>query len=238
METLDIPGAESNWTMVNQLNCLIKTILLLQYPANVRYDFVVSLDRKANMRNLLIRSNYLATDPIKYVRDWMSITEGYSQAATLDESGYYYFQMGQSNFVLGDVDKAIEAYEKGMELVDNLDNVYVPEMIMSLAKAYTAKRRVDDALNFLEKYVKYYNTAKFQFEYAELLRKNNQVLKALAMYIKVTTMQDVETIGENLITCYGCIISIYESMGNKEMAELFHNQFLQCVAEKERIVNS
>ena len=32
METLDIPGAESNWTMVNQLNCLIKTILLLQYP--------------------------------------------------------------------------------------------------------------------------------------------------------------------------------------------------------------
>ena len=62
-------------------------------PANVRYDFVVSLDRKANMRNLLIRSNYLATDPIKYVRDWMSITEGYSQAATLDESGYYYFQI-------------------------------------------------------------------------------------------------------------------------------------------------
>lgn len=153
-------------------------------------------------------------------------------------NGYYFFQMGQSNFVLGDVDKAIEAYEKGMSLVDNLDNVYVPEMIMSLAKAYTAKRRVDDALNFIEKYVKYYNTAKFQFEYAELLRKNNQVLKALAMYIKVTTMQDVETIGENLITCYGCIISIYESMGNKQMAELFHNQFLQCVAEKERIVNS
>lgn len=153
-------------------------------------------------------------------------------------NGYYFFQMGQSNFVLGDVDKAIESYEKGMSLVDNLDNVYVPEMIMSLAKAYTAKKRFEDALNFIEKYVKYYNTAKFQFEYAELLRKNNQVLKALAMYIKVTTMQDVETIGENLITCYGCIISIYESMGNKQMAELFHNQFLQCVAEKERIVNS
>ena len=127
-------------------------------------------------------------------------------------NGYYYFQVGQSNFVLGDVDKAIEAYEKGMSLIDNLDNMYVPEMIMSLAKGYKAKQRYADALELVEKYAKHYNIAKFQFEYAELLRKNDKVLQALGMYIKVTTMQDVETIGENLITCYGCIISIYESM--------------------------
>ncbi|MDE7477115.1 MAG: glycosyltransferase, partial [Lachnospiraceae bacterium] len=108
-------------------------------------------------------------------------------------NAYYYFQMGQSYFVLKDVDKAIECYEKGMSLVDSLDNVYVPEMIMSLAKAYRAKERYADALELLEKYAKYYNTAKFQYEYAEMLRKNDQILKSLMIYIKVTTMQDVET---------------------------------------------
>ena len=53
------------------------------------------------------------------------------------EDGYNYFQMGQSQFVLGNIDAAIEAYEKGMSLIDSTENLFVPEMIMSLAKVLT-----------------------------------------------------------------------------------------------------
>ena len=51
-------------------------------------------------------------------------------------SGYHYFQMGQSYFVLGDMDSAISAYEKGLGMADSAEHVYVPELIMSLANTY------------------------------------------------------------------------------------------------------
>lgn len=162
----------------------------------------------------------------------------YKALETDPDNGYHYFQIGQSNFVIGDVDKAIEAYEKSMSLIESTENLYVPEMIMSLAKAYCIKGRQAEALDLVDRYAQYYNTAKFQYQYAELLRANDRILKALAIYIKVTTMQDIDTLGENLIACYAQIMHIYESMGNKEMANIFQKQFEQCIAEKERVVNS
>ncbi|MDE7322915.1 MAG: glycosyltransferase [Lachnospiraceae bacterium] len=154
------------------------------------------------------------------------------------DNGYLYFQIGQSNFVLGNMDAAIEAYETGMQLIDNPDKLYVAEMIMSLAKAYCRKGRFSDALVFLEQYSGIYNTAKFNFEYANILMENNQIIKALMIYIKVTTMKDSDTLGEHLMTCYGRIMDIYKGMGNHEMAEVFRGKYLKCAAERERVLNS
>ena len=58
------------------------------------------------------------------------------------------------------------------------------------------------------------------------------------LYVKVTTMKDLETLGENQLSCYAHIIDIYRGMGNMEMAELFDQKFQQCIAERERVVNS
>lgn len=153
-------------------------------------------------------------------------------------SGYHYFQMGQSYFVLDDLDNAIDAYEKGLSMAESTEHVYVPEMIMSLAKAYCRKDRFPDALELLEKYNSIYNSAKFTYEYANLLRENGRIVKALMLYVKVTTMKDLETLGENQLSCYAHIIDIYRGMGNMEMAELFDQKFQQCIAERERVVNS
>ena len=152
-------------------------------------------------------------------------------------NGYYYFQVGQSNFVLGNIDTALESYEKALSLVQSTEYLYVPELIMSLSKAYRAKGRVKDAVAILDQYKDTFNTAKFYYTYATMLREDQQILKALAVYIKVTLMSDVETLGASLTSCYAYIINIYESMGNKEMAELFHKQFLECLEERERVVN-
>lgn len=154
------------------------------------------------------------------------------------DNGYHYFQIGQSQFVLGNIDAAISAYEKSMSLMNSVESLYVPELIMSLARAYCQKDRLAEALELLEKYNKIYNTAKFTYEYAELLRENNQVIKALMLYVKVTAMRDMDTLGERQLSCYAHIIDIYRKMGNVEMAELFHQKFQQCLNERERIVNS
>ena len=162
----------------------------------------------------------------------------YKALESSPDSGYHYFQIGQSNFVLGNIDAAIEAYETGMRLFDSTDKLYVAEMILSLAKAYSQKGRFADALELLEKYSSVYNTAKFNYQYANILMDNHQVIKALMLYVKVTTMKDADTLGENLMTCYGRIMDIYRGMGNEEMAEIFQGKYLKCAAEKERILNS
>ena len=153
-------------------------------------------------------------------------------------NGYHYFQMGQSYFVLDDIDKAISSYEKSLGMAESVEHVYVPELIMSLAKAYCRKDRFPDALELLEKYNEIYNSAKFTYEYANLLRENGRIVKALMLYVKVTTMKDLETLGENQLSCYAHIVDIYRGMGNMEMAELFEQKLQQSVAERERLVNS
>lgn len=172
---------------------------------------------KKQKRNLDLLNKVIQTDP---------------------DNGYHYFQIGQSQYVLGDIDAAISAYEKSMRLADSVELQYVQELIMSLARAYCQKDRLADALELLEKYNKIYNTAKFTFEYANLLRENNQIVKALMLYVKVTAMKDMDTLGEGQLSCYANIIDIYRKMGNVEMAELFHQKFQQCLNERERIVNS
>lgn len=154
------------------------------------------------------------------------------------DNGYHYFQMGQSEFVLGDIDAAIVAYEKGMRLIDTTEKLYVPEMIMSLAKAYRIRDRFPEALALMEKYHDVYDTAKFNYLYANLLKENEQIVKALMIYVKVTMMKDVDTLGENVLSCYADIIRIYKAMGNEEMAELFMNKMQKYEEERERIVNS
>lgn len=154
------------------------------------------------------------------------------------ENGYHYFQIGQSNFVLGNIDAAIEAYETGMKLCDNPDKVYVAEMIVSLAKAYCEKGRLADAMALLDKYSGVYNTAKFTFEHANVLMQGKQTIKALMLYIKVTTMKDIDTLGERQMDCYAQIMNIYKAMGKEDMAEIFHDKYMKCAAEKERILNS
>jgi len=152
------------------------------------------------------------------------------------EDGYNYFQMGQSYFVLGDINQAVESYENAMRLMTTTDNLYVPEMIISLGKAYRLQGRLAEAIELMEKYNSVFNTAKFTYAYANLLLENNQMLKAMLLYIKVTTMQDVDTLGEGLLSCYVHIIDISEAMGNKETAQLFEEKFEQCLKERERVV--
>lgn len=154
------------------------------------------------------------------------------------KDGYNYFQMGQSHFVLGNVDAAIEAYEKGMSLIDSTDNLFVPEMIMSLAKAYRMKDRFPEALALMEKYNNVYDTAKYNYLYANLLKENDQVIKALMIYVKVTMMKDTDTLGDNLLSCYANIIQLYHAMGNQQMVDIFTEKLRKCEEENERVLKS
>ena len=151
---------------------------------------------------------------------------------------YTLFQIGQSEFILGNHEKAVTFYEKGLSYDPSPEFIYVQVMIISLAKAYVRVGREKEALALMDRYAGQCRTAKFQFTYAGVCLDNNQPLKALLYYVKTTTMADADTLGENLLHCYEHIIELYRDMGNEEMANVFKGKYEACLREKERVVNS
>lgn len=162
----------------------------------------------------------------------------YQELETTPDKGYVYFQIAQSQLALDGVQEAIESYEKAMENIPDMERYYVPDLIISLANTYVDAGRIPDALALMEQYAKNFNMAKYVFAYANILWKDEQILKALGNYIKVTTLSDMGSLGGELTECYGRIIQIYEAFGEKEMAENFHQRFLAYNAEKERVTNA
>lgn len=162
----------------------------------------------------------------------------YQELETTPDKGYVYFQIGQSQLTLNGAQEAIDAYEKAMENVSDMGKYYVPELIMSLANTYADTGRIPDALALMERHAKEFPAAKYVFTYANILWKDEQILKALGNYIKVTTLPDMGTLGGELTDCYGRIIQIYEAFGEKEMAENFHQRFLAYNADKERVTST
>lgn len=151
---------------------------------------------------------------------------------------YIYFQIGQSEFVLEHYDKAIESFEKGIQGIDTIKYEYTREMIMSLANVYATSDRCQDAIKLLEKYAPQCQTARYTFTHANILLQNEQILKALILYLQTVTMKDADTLGQNLMICYGKIIKIYNAMGETEMANMFQEKYEACKAEAERITQS
>ena len=153
------------------------------------------------------------------------------------ENPYFYFQAGCSLQVLKRYDEAAQMYEKGISLNPDPARTYVVEMVMSLANVYVELERVEDAMALMEQNAATFPTANYCFTYANILLENDQPLKAVVNYLKATMMKDSNMLGERLLTCYERIIAIYQQTGNEDMAKMFEQKYLECRAERERIVN-
>lgn len=153
------------------------------------------------------------------------------------DNPYYYFQVGCSLQVLKRYEEAAQMYEKGLSFNPPTDRTYVVEMITSLACVYSDAGKKAEALAIMDKYADQCNTANYTFCHANILLENDQPLKAVMNYLKATMMKDSNTLGERLLTCYERIIAIYQKTGNEDMAKPFEQKYLECRAERERIVN-
>jgi len=149
---------------------------------------------------------------------------------------YLYFQIGQSELILGNTEAACRHYEKGLSYDVSPDTFYVQVMIESLAIAYSRLDRYNEAQALMEKYQNQCQTAKYSYVQANIYMDNNQPMKGLLYYLKTVTMEDVDTLGENLLACYKNIIDIYTQMGDEKMAALFQDKYQSCLAERERIL--
>lgn len=162
----------------------------------------------------------------------------YKNLETNPDEAYTCFQIGQSEFILGNYEKAATFYERGLAKEASIEYVYVQVMVTSLAKAYVKLKRYQDAVEVMEKYADQCKTAKYVFTYAGVLLESNQKLKALMMYVKTTMLPDVDTLGENLMHCYEHIIDLYTQMNDLKMAGIFKQRYELCKLERERVLSS
>lgn len=151
---------------------------------------------------------------------------------------YTLFQIGQSLFMLERDEEAAKYYEKAMSYNPSTKYDYVQEMIISLAKVYIRIDRQNDALALMEKYENEVKTAKFTYILATAYLHADQPLKSLLYYVKTTMMDDYESLGNNMVSCYENIIGLYRAMDDDKMADLFQNKYDKYLKEKERILNA
>lgn len=162
----------------------------------------------------------------------------YKALETDGKNAYLYYQAGQSETLLGHIEKAVGLYEKGLECADAPECEYVGLMVMSLAKGYLKTGRTGEAVALMDRYADVYKTARFVYTHAYVLLESGDRLKALLLYIKATALPDRELLGIDLGNCYKNIIGLYTEIGSPEMAELFREKYEACMKENERIVNS
>lgn len=162
----------------------------------------------------------------------------YKNLETKPNDPYTLFQVGQSEFIIGNYEKAVHFYEKAVEQNPPTEFFFVQILITSLAKAYMQIGREKDALELMNKYSQECKSARFTFIHAGVLLDNNQPLKALLLYVKTTMLPDADTLGENLMHCYENIIGLYTDMGDVKMADLFRDKYEACKKEHDRIINS
>ncbi|MCM1184652.1 MAG: glycosyltransferase [Roseburia sp.] len=161
----------------------------------------------------------------------------YKALADNPEDSYTEFQIGQSEYVLGNYDTAVEYFERALASCEMTGLAYVQIVILDLASAYMHVGRKAEALALMNKYAERYNSAKFVYMHAGVNHNNGQILKALMLYLKTVTLPDADTLGDLLTDCYANIVGIYRQMGEDEMAEMFVDELEACRAEKERILN-
>jgi glycosyltransferase involved in cell wall biosynthesis len=162
----------------------------------------------------------------------------YKGLETIPDKGYVYFQIGRSEIEVNGYEKAIWAYEKAIENITDFDKHYVSELIQSLANTYSKVGRVSDGVAVLGKYADKFKDARYVFTTANLLWDDDQILKALAKYVKVLTLPDAKMLGGDMAILYGRIIKIYEAYGEHEMAENFHQQFLKYNEQREAVTET
>ena len=143
---------------------------------------------------------------------------------------YLYFQIGQSHYVLGNYEKAIEAYDLCLELNSNDNKNFLPIALSSYAEALFNLGRNEDACRLLTMNEDYLGTARLRFQHGKACQLCGDDLGALASFIQATLMPDFDSLGDDAYSTYARILSMCRTTGNEDKIELYKRRLLDYAA--------
>lgn len=150
---------------------------------------------------------------------------------------YLYFQIAQSNYILNRYEEAVEAMEKCFAMKPDPEKGYMQIAIPTYAKMLRKINRSKDALIHLLKYQDIIKTAEFSYLLGCCYQECGEKLKALLTFVKITQMEDIDTLGEDAYDVYVRIMMLHSMSGNQEGVVFFKQRLEEYgLAHGRRIV--
>lgn len=134
---------------------------------------------------------------------------------------YLYFQIAQSYHILKKDEEAAEAMAQCFARNPDPAKGYMKIAIPVYAKILRKVKRSKDALEHLLKYQDIIKTAEFSYLLGCCYQECGENLKALLTFVKITQMNDMDTLGENAYDVYVRIMMLHSMSGNQEGVAFF-----------------
>lgn len=126
---------------------------------------------------------------------------------------YLYYQLGQSYFVMKDMENAYATFQKGLEFDVDPNTQYVRTMVVSYGQSMLALKKAEEALSFEGIYQDFCTYADFVFLMGLIYMNNALFDEAIAQFLQATKLQDYSVQGVNSYLAYYNIGVIYECAG-------------------------
>lgn len=140
------------------------------------------------------------------------------------EEPYLYYQLGQSYFVMGEMEKAYSIFQRGLEFDVNPDVQYVRTMVVSYGHCMLALKKYDEALSFESIYDAFCSHADFVFLMGLIYMNNAMFDEAIAQFLQATKLTDHSVQGINSYLAYYNIGVIYECAGYPKEAASYYKK--------------
>ncbi|MBR3525836.1 MAG: glycosyl transferase family 2, partial [Lachnospiraceae bacterium] len=135
------------------------------------------------------------------------------------------FQLGQSCYLMEDMQHAAEWYEKGLQQKTDPKAEYVQMMVIGYGEALLAMERNTEALDYFKGIYDLFSfTPEFVFLMGQIYLNNGMLLQAYAEYLKCLQMKPNRTEGVTSFYAYHSIALINEMLGEKEAAIGFYRK--------------
>lgn len=137
---------------------------------------------------------------------------------------YMYYQLGESYFVIGEMQNAYETLKKGLTFDVNPELQYVKIMVKSYGHTMLNLKKYDEALSFEGIYEAFSSYADFVFLMGLIYMNNGLFEASIEQFLAATRLEDYSTEGSNSFLAFYNIGVIWECLGEKQKALAYYQR--------------
>lgn len=172
-----------------------------------------------------LHDGYFGSPKERHAKNMRNITMLLAQLEKNPKDAYLNFQLGQSYYALKDYEKALLYYSNAMQQPINYGSPVGQALACGFINCVNELHRSKEALVLLPHYDELSEYADFVLLMGHVYTNLGQYLKAMAEYLKATTISKYHKEGANTYLPFYHIGNIYVAMGNTQMATLM---FQKC----------
>lgn len=183
----------------------------------------------------VLHDGYFGSQKERHAKNMRNITMLLEAQKKNPEDAYLNFQLGQSYYALKDYEKALLYYSIAMEQPVSYASPVGQALACGFINCVNELHRSEEALILLPHYDELSEYADFILLMGHVYTNLGQYLKAMAEYLKATTIPKYHKEGANTYLPFYHIGNIYVAMGNTQMAALMYQKCGEYPPAKEAL---